>query len=233
VSTTIHGVATRLNGIARALDQHGRLVGATTIKDIDLELFGHTVTIDHDPANVAGEIVYAELSDQDRLHLVAVIDRDWIRDADQDVYFSGEYDMTGRSDGLVYIATRAKVLGAALTLDPASLEASPVRWMPGDVRRQLDRGKWPVTWRSSQPVLERCVDHLGTNAERRTARHIIPRRPGDTMHRDDDVYLYDQRADTAATPESLTRRPPADWSRHGPGAPVEWSRHRGQILSVR
>jgi hypothetical protein len=91
VSTTVHGVATRLNGIARALDQRGRLIGATTIKELDYELFGHTVTLDHNPADVAGELIYAEMSDQDRLHIVAVLDRDWIRNADNDVFFSGEY----------------------------------------------------------------------------------------------------------------------------------------------
>jgi hypothetical protein len=122
VTTTVHGIATRLNGVSRHLDERGRITGATTIKQLDYEIFGRQVTLDHDPADVAGEIAYAALTSQDRLHLVAVLDRDWIRHADRPVYFSGQYDMTGRGD-FYFVASKAKVLGAALTLSPASLEA--------------------------------------------------------------------------------------------------------------
>jgi len=93
MTTTVYGVAARLNGVSRPVDSRGRVTGATTIKEFDYELYGHRVNIDHDPTNIAGEIVYAELTDQDRLQLVAVLDRDWIRHIDRDVYFSGEYDM--------------------------------------------------------------------------------------------------------------------------------------------
>jgi hypothetical protein len=125
--------------------------------------------------------------------------------------------MTGSGDGLCFIARKAKVIGAALTLNPASLEATPVRWMPGDVRSSVDRHTWPGNWRHDHTILQCCVDHLGPHADGRTARHIIPRHSGDSLQRTDDGYRYDDRVAAG----------------HGVGAPVEWPKHRGRVIAVR
>jgi hypothetical protein len=96
--------------------------------------------------------------------------------------------------------------------------------MAGDVRRPLDGGKWPASWHHTDAILDRCVDHLTVTGPR-AAMHIIPSRRAASVTVD--PYQHDYRADRRESSP-----PQNEWERHGPGATVEWSRHRGRILSV-
>src|SRR5262245_26682982 len=98
VSTTIIGTVTRLRGLAATYDAAGRIVGGSTTDDVAHALGGNTITAEHDPDNVAGVIVHAELDDGGRVRVVGVLDNDRIRDVPEPVYLSGSWDQRGRGD---------------------------------------------------------------------------------------------------------------------------------------
>jgi hypothetical protein len=121
-------------------------------------------------------VVHAELDDADRLHVVSVVDGDWT-DVGEIVFYSGEFDCRSRSDldRPVWIADRAYLIGMSLTTSPASLEARPLSFMPGDIREHIDRfSGWPSSWRTwAGGLLERAVDHL-PRGEIRARRIVTP-----------------------------------------------------------
>jgi hypothetical protein len=151
------------------------------IRKLELELPepGLTVTLGHhDTAPVVGEVVYAELDRDDRLNVVSVVDDDWT-DVDEPVFYSGEFDCRSRNDlnRTVWIADRAYLIGMSLTTSPASLEARPLSFMPGDIRENIDRFcGWPSSWRTSAGgLLERALEHTPRGETR--ARRIVPPPP--------------------------------------------------------
>lgn len=220
-AVTVYGVAHRAGGISRKFDRIGRMHDAHMIRRIELELPDDpiTVTLGHDDAAPIGELVYAELDRDDRLQVVSVIDGDWLLDIDRPVYYSGEFDCRNRNrDELgasTWIAERAYVVGMSLCTDPASTEARPLDLMRGDVRESLDRFRWPVTWRTSTPLLGRALDHLPRGETR--ARSIVGPPPKlEPMGRG--LWLRD-----AELVGSLPQRP-AGALRYGPP---------GRVISVR
>jgi hypothetical protein len=74
-----------------------------------------------------------------------------------------------------YVAREAQMLAASLTFEPASHEARPLRWRPGDIRERVDRSRWPLSWRTDDPLMRRAVEY-GWTLRTRTASRIVDRR---------------------------------------------------------
>lgn len=68
--------------------------------------------------------------------------------------------------------------GLSVTLEPATLGLTPIKSRAGDLRSSVDRGKWPMTWRSNDRLLARALDSLGSGlgVEHRAATRIVDQR---------------------------------------------------------
>jgi hypothetical protein len=76
----------------------------------------------------------------------------------------------------VYVARTAELLGLSLTLHTARVGAHPVGLRRGDLRDSTARySSWPCSWQSSDPLLDRALNHLGSDwqARSRTASRVI------------------------------------------------------------
>lgn len=177
MKATVWGVATRIGDIAAIRTRSGRIADAHSYDDLALELpaDGVPFDLDHDPETRCGQLIYGELADDGRLSVVAVLDNDWIGQVPEDVFWSPTLLMAGNVNKPVYIAREARLRSLALTFNPATLGAVPVRWRLGDVRDPADRSTWPFTWRSAEPLLARALDYNGTDwrSRDRTATHIV------------------------------------------------------------
>jgi hypothetical protein len=218
-AATISATLGRVAGLAAHYsDYDDSLTAAASFDEIDLELGSAIIDTDHD-GKPRGQLVYAEVTDQDRLQVVGVIDEgDWLDELDEPVFLSGTYEMRGnnvRQD--FYVAREAQLLGASLTLEPANLDARPLRSYRGDLRDAGDRRSWPISTASSNPLLGRAIEQCTRELQHRSASRIVDLR---------------ERA--------------ADWHGLRPGDPVPsgwesrrlpnglWrSGHAGRILSVR
>jgi hypothetical protein len=218
---TVFGEAGGPNTIAATRHRSGVLTSARSYRELSLELpeGGCPVDLDHNEQHTVGELVFAELGDDERLRCVVVIDGLDLDQADEPVYFSPLFVMAGPgiNERSTYIAREASLLAVSLTLATERVGAQPLRWLTGDVRRSIDRGAWPGSWRYNEPLLARCVDQLGQGFDVRTctATHIVDVRP---RHRDDEYPL-----------------PPGTWGRdQRPPGPLRHSAPvRGSVLAVR
>jgi hypothetical protein len=178
-ATTISAVLGKLGGISAHYNAFGELTDAQAFDELDSELAGTVLDIDHNH-EPAGEVVYVEISPENRIGLVAVVDGEWIHEAanENPVYVSGEYVMRSRSSaGPTYVAELGTLVGAAVTWTPARIgEVRPARLWPGDVRRSSDRNCWPISFGSQDPLLGRAVEHGSWASE---TRRVVDRRPGD------------------------------------------------------
>lgn len=161
---TIWGVAARERDAAAYYTRSGRLSGAEAFDTLIEELPENpiAVTIGHDGASL-GELVFGEISQAGQLNVVAVLDSDGVLDIDTPIYFSPELLVLGagvrtRSRS---IADLAALTGMALTTAPAGLGLTPISARAGDVRSTVDRGAWPISWRTADPLLGRALDGLG------------------------------------------------------------------------
>jgi hypothetical protein len=160
-ATTISAVLGRLGGVSAHYNRYGELESAQAFDDLDERLGGVTLDADHNHERL-GEVAYVEISPQGWLGLVGVVAGDWLIEAERErpVFVSGEFEMRNRSSaGATYIAGLATLRSAAVTWEPARLDARPARLRPGDVRQPADRRNWPITWGSHDPLLKRAVDH--------------------------------------------------------------------------
>jgi hypothetical protein len=160
-ATTISAVLGKLGGISAHYDVLGALESAQAFDDLDDQLGGVTLDVDHSHEHRVGEIAYVEVSPEGQLGLVGVVDGDWIQEAaeEQPVYVSGEFATFNRSSaGPTYIAERGALLSAALTWTAARLGARPAKLWPGDIRQRAWRD-WPISWRSADPLAARALDH--------------------------------------------------------------------------
>jgi hypothetical protein len=159
-ATTISAVLGRLGGISARYDFYGQLVDAQAFDDLDGELGGTTLDVDHNGEQV-GELVYVEVSPENQIGLVAVVDGDWpfTAEAEGPLYISGEYVTRGRSSaGPTYIAKQATLRSAAVTWTPARTgDARAARLWPGDIRSSADRRNWPISWERKDPLLARAL----------------------------------------------------------------------------
>jgi hypothetical protein len=182
VSTTVSATLGRLGGVSARYDAYGTLAEAVAFDDLDSELGGVALDVDHSHEHRIGEVVYVEVSPEGQIGLVAVADGDWIQEAasESPVYISGEYVTRNRSSaGAIYTAERGALIGAAVTWDPARLDARAARLWPGDVRRSIDRRSWPISFASQDPLLGRAVDHgtWATEVPRVVDRRFNPSNP--------------------------------------------------------
>ena len=139
------------------------------------------VDFDHSHEPI-GEVIYAETSEAGLLAVAVVDDVDELVDV-PDVYFSGEFYCIANR-GANWVGHHPRLLSLGLTLAPAALGLTPVKMVQGDVRRSIDRYCWPMSWKTSHPLLERSVE-------------VCERR-----HRGDPLYI----ADRVPRPELQVRR---------------------------
>jgi hypothetical protein len=225
VKLTVWGEAGGPKAIAATYNRSGQLTEARTYRELGLELPAEGIELDadHNGARL-GELVHAELGDDNRLRAVAVLDTDRLEQVEQPVFFSPLFEMRGRdinrSD--TYIARAAQLLGLSLTLETARVGALPVSWRRGGLRDPADRYTWPSSWRHSDPLLAHALDYLGSDRQARTrsATRIVDQRERnlDNLSEAEKYVLLNEQADEIAA---------ASWL-HQP------LRHRpGRILSVR
>jgi hypothetical protein len=169
---TVFGCATDVG----AVSQLPSGLGGYAIDSYEPELAGTTIDCDHDNRPV-GEIIHAELTPGNQLAVVGVVDGLDFAEIDRPVYWSGSYYPADppHDRQRSFLVGRAHVGGMALTFRSANTSAKPLRWMPGDVRSGLDRSRWPISWRSANPLLARAHDHQG-GMRTRSAPRIVDRR---------------------------------------------------------
>jgi hypothetical protein len=86
------------------------MIGAHSFRAIDLRLGSSMIDLDHNGEQV-GEIVYVEVTWDDRVQLVGVVRSGEVLDAiDAPVYMSGLWEMRGGGEGTSYIAREAQLL---------------------------------------------------------------------------------------------------------------------------
>jgi hypothetical protein len=188
VKVTVWGDAGGPRTIAEERARWGAIevhAGAHSYDELSLELPVAGIVVDaaHDSERPLGELIYAELGEDERLRCVAVLDErlDARVFEEHETFFSPLMEMRGKGiDGTDhYVAREGALLGLALTLATKRVGAQPLRWRSGDVRSSSDRYTWPCTWRASAPLLGRAVDHLGGELRCRSASasRIVDRRP--------------------------------------------------------
>jgi hypothetical protein len=157
-------------------------------------------------------LIYGEVADDGRVKIVCVLDDDRISRIPGHIYFSTEMAMSGeriRPRSRSYIADRAHLLGIALTMAPLTTGAVPIKRRSGDVRSRTDRRSWPISWRTSDPVLARAADYAGTDLRTR-ARRLVDLRP-----RDDNPWRL--REGQPAPADLVPTRLPGGLRRGAPG----------------
>ena len=180
MSVTVWGAATGPNQPAAHYNRWGQLTDAHSYRTFNPELpaGGINVDCDHDGVKV-GTLVYAEIAPDERVRCVAVIDDgERLLELDQPLYWSATLDMRGCSGDIVYVADEARIIGLSLTLTPATVSAQPLAMQRGDLRDRTTRySRWPSSWRTEAPLLERAVDDLPRSLElRHAATRIVDRR---------------------------------------------------------
>jgi hypothetical protein len=215
MKATVWGCASRIGGLAAHTSLTGRIVGGHSYDELEAELpeNGIEIDLDHDGKRV-GEMVYGEIADDGRLNVVAVLDDDRITRVDEDVFWSSEMMMIGDVKHDSYIAKRAELRSLALTCDPLTVGAWPVRWRTGDVRSSADRGSWAGIWR--EPLLQRAVECLGSRSLETRSRRLV-----DLRERDTDFH--------GLKPGD---RAPSDWNSRVLPNGLWRSAHAGRVLRV-
>jgi hypothetical protein len=234
VKTTVSGVATKVGEIA-VEQKHYAVTGAHSYRSLTLELppGGIAIDCDHDHQAV-GELIYAELGEDDRLRCVAVLDNDQLTKLDQDVYWSPELDLRGGDPGRYFIARTASLIGLSVTFNPATLAAQPIEIRAGDLRSRVDSGKWATSWRSTSPLLARALDHLANDrgVETRTATRIIDEGARRAAERDRVEWERDRHLIESRQPRSDLRRVPPQFRPGWKPGMIEWSQAGGRVLRV-
>jgi hypothetical protein len=88
-AATITAVLGKVGGLAAHYSDFDTLTGAASFDEIDLELGPAIIDVDHD-GQPRGVLTYVEVTDQDRLQVVGVIDEgDWLEQIDEAVFLSG------------------------------------------------------------------------------------------------------------------------------------------------
>ena len=145
MTITLAGMLATHDGAAMHYDAWG----VSDIHGIDIDdlSVAPDVPIDfdhsHDPI---GELVHLERRDDGAVMAVGIVDdHDELLEVaeDHDLYWSGEYHSYSADAPGAWIGRRPTLIGAAVTLDPASLGLWPLHVLPGDVTKRYDRRSWP------------------------------------------------------------------------------------------
>ena len=88
MKATVFGVVSQLGAPVEIRSTVGHMTGAYAVDDLELELLGDEIDFDHDGEPV-GEIVYAEITPENQLAVVGVLDDGEIAATDRPVYWSG------------------------------------------------------------------------------------------------------------------------------------------------
>jgi hypothetical protein len=218
---TIWGIATTLGTPVRTRSATGQLVGYA-VEEYAPEMLRTDIDCDHDESLRIGEVAYAEITPQNQLAIVGVVEADWLDElGERDLFLSGTYFPDATPDRRrSFIVPRATVAGMSLTFGPANIAARPVSWISGDLRESGDRRQWPISWRTNAPLVARAVDHLGTGTRNRSAR------------------IVDRRCDAGSDfpweqLPARVRRAIGDRGREQAMGGLRHSAHAGCILSVR
>jgi hypothetical protein len=71
---TVFGVVARLGTPVAIRSATGRMTGGYAVYDLELELEDATIDLDHDADEVAGQVIYAEITPEDQFAVVGVVD---------------------------------------------------------------------------------------------------------------------------------------------------------------
>jgi HK97 family phage prohead protease len=180
MTLTLAGTLMRHDGQAARYDEWG-LVDAHAY-DVDDLIIGEDpllVTLDHDHDKRVGEVVWLERTEQGDIHCVAVVDDvDELADLDRDLYFSGEIlSFPSNRNQLAWIGHGPCLLSVGVCLEPAALGLRPLDIRPGDVRSSASRSGWPLSWKSSSPLLKRASEVSGSRYNRSSLAIHECRRP--------------------------------------------------------
>jgi hypothetical protein len=206
VTVTISGIAARERDVAGYYTRHGHLAEAEAFDTMAEQLpsGGVPVTVGHH-GEVIGQLIYGEIDQAGQVNIVAVLHDDTILKIPGPTYLSPELITVGPSTMTRSraIADVAGLIAIALTTDPAGHGLTPIRMRPGDVRRSSARAGWPISWKSADPLLERCVAELGDHPR---IGMLVRHRPPD--------------ADVGLGWVDYDGRPVRLGLRHGPGSPI-------------
>jgi hypothetical protein len=178
MTLTVYGTASGTNEISCHRNRYGHVTGAHAFDDISPELPDNGVPVDlgHDPTNIIGKMVYGEITEQGALNIVTVLDGDELTRITEPVFFSPLMTHAGAMRHRHHVAPMVWLESVALTFDTARVGVQPVAWMRGDIRSQPDRARWPMSWRSEHPLLQRALDTIGDSCTARTAPGLFDRR---------------------------------------------------------
>jgi hypothetical protein len=108
---TTWGTVARARGLSHRQNRNGKLEAAWTFNDFDTQLPKDpiTVTLNHRDDMAVGELVFGEIAEDGRVQLVCVVD-DLIAAADgEDIYYSGEWQLSGvNGDGVAFTIDNAQ-----------------------------------------------------------------------------------------------------------------------------
>jgi hypothetical protein len=176
---TVWGDAGGIGQPCEERSSFGSFLGGHSYRSLSCELppSGVEVDLDHDEQRV-GELVRAELGEDERLRAVCVLDDDRLQPVleEHEVFFSPLMMMSGKGidQHATYVAREGELLGLSLTLATKRVAPRPLEWRLGDVRDSLARYSWPLSWKQS-PLLERAAE-VGL---RERARRIVDLRPSE------------------------------------------------------
>jgi hypothetical protein len=176
-ATTIYGIVTKIGATVEIRNAGGRTTAATR----------STTSTSSSPAPPStstttkqrvGTITYAEITRDNQVAVVAVLDGDELTRIERDTFFSGTFLPAAPYDRRSsFVVDRARLAGVSLTFSPALRSAAwPVGWMPGDGRSAADRNTWPLSWRTAYPLLAHAADYQHGTTRNRSAQRIVDRR---------------------------------------------------------
>jgi len=213
--------------IGEAFDALGHFWNPHAVKTGELRSRQETpipLTLDH--AELAGEVLALTRTKGGAVYAIAVADDrcDPFLELDRPIFYSPATD-TRKRDGADGI-----VLELALTLNTARVAAKPVELHGGDICNTSDRGRWSLRG-TAYDLVPRAAEELRWRPKDAPI-HIRDLKAQKWMERENErSHAYIPEPVNTSSGRS-SRVPPQLRAGWRPGM-IEWSHHRGQVLSVR